>query len=311
MALNTTPALGAGPALSGQTGPGSFNVWTRWSAASESVSYDHRPDGAGPGEWKVAAEFNTRPLGQNSPYDMEPVINGSAYKFEIKEPDSADSFPCGRNGRDALRPVKALIAELLGRFPGIAAHAAVPEGLRGQLLSLSTVSPDELCEGNTVKLHEACRSLLELRETLQSRLTTVPLFNPFTGERTSVSARQYAATAKVWGLTAEAIKETVGAESFSSVELLDSLTHVYIDTPDRLLSDLTSLRDIFRGYVLVLVHREKGFYLMDSPETRLTFNRITRGHPRFKVDVMERSRASPRGGRRTRTVQHSPAAGTY
>jgi hypothetical protein len=76
-------------------------------------------------------------------------------------------------------------------------------------------------------------------------------------------------------------------------------------------ADLTSLRDIFRGYVLVLVHKDKGYYLMTSPETKIAFNRITRGHPRFKVDVMERPAASRRGGQRRRMGPHSPAAGTY
>jgi hypothetical protein len=306
-------ALGGGAAQRGTAAPGSFslfNTWIPWSPASAGVAYN-TPGDAGPGEEKVAAEFGAPRFGPNSPYDMDAVVGGVQYKFEVKEPDAADSFPCGRNGRDALRPVKAQIASLLLCFGQIVEHPAISEGLRSTLQDLAKVSPDELCESNIVKLNDSCHALSALRQTLQASLPTVSSFNPFTGETTNIKATQYVATAKVWGMPESAVVERIGADVLATVRLLDSLTTVYIDAPERLLADLTSLRNIFRDYVLVLVHKDKGYYLMEAPETKIVFNRITRGHPRFKVDVMERPAASPRGGRRRRTAPHSPAAGTY
>ena len=287
---------------------GILNRWIKWSAASAAVPYNTQGSDAGPGEEKVAAEFGATRLGQNSPYDMDAVVAGVPYKFEVKEPDAADSFPCGRNGRDALRPIKAQIASLLLCFTMVA--ELVPEELRETLRQLSTVSPDELCESNIVRLSEVCHELSVLRQTILAGLPTVPLINPFTGERTEVSAVQYVATAKVWGLSEAALIEKLGTETLAQVRLLDLLVNVYIETPERLLADLVSVRNIFRGYILVLVHKDKGYYLMEAPETKIAFNRITRGHPRFKVDVMERPAALPRGGRRKRTAQRSPADGT-
>jgi hypothetical protein len=242
---------------------------------------------------------------------MDAAVDGVPYKFEVKAPDGGDSFVCARNGRDALRPIKTEIADLLLRFKKISGCSLIPVVIRGAVQELSTVSPDELCDGNIVKLGETCRALSELCQTLRASLPTVSLFNPFTAERTEVIADRYVATAKVWGIPETALIEKVGAEVLATVRFLDSLANVYIETPDRLVADLTSLRDIFRGYVLVLVHKDKGYYLMTSAETKITFNRITLGNPRFKVDVMERPAALRRGGQRRRRGQHSPAAGTY
>lgn len=287
-----------------------MNRWIPWSVASAAVPYNTPGSDAGPGEEKVAAEFGATRLGQNSPYDMDAVVNGIPRKFEIKEPDAADSFGSGRNGRDALRPIKAQIATLLLCLATVAAHPLIPATMRETLQRLSAVSPDELCEGNIVRLIEVCHALSVLRQDLLAGLSRVILINPFTGDRTEVSVAQYVATARIWGITESALIEKVGVEAFAQICLLDLLQNVYIETPDRLLADLTSLREIFHGYILVLVHKDKGYYLMESPESKITFNRITRGHPRFKVDVMERPAASSQGGRRKHMAQHFPAVGT-
>lgn len=287
-----------------------MNRWIPWSVASAAVPYNTPGSDAGPGEEKVAAEFGATRLGQNSPYDMDAVVNGTPYKFEIKAPDAADSFASGRNGRDSLRPIKAQIATLLLCLPPLAAHPLVPATLCETLQRLSAVSPDELCEGNIVRLNEVCHALSALRRDLITGVSSVVLTNPFTGEHNEVSIAQYVETARIWDIKHSVLIQKVGAKALVQVSLLDLLKNVYIENPDRLLADLSSLRDIFCGYILVLVHKDKGYYLMEAPETKIAFNRITRGHPRFKVDIMEHPVASSRGGRRKRTAQHFPAVGT-
>lgn len=287
-----------------------FNTWIPWSPASAAVPYRTPDSDAGPGEEKVAAEFGVSRHGQNSPYDMDVPMGDTIYKFEVKEPDAADSFPCGRNGRDALRPIKMEIAALLRCFVDLAETPTLSEELRTTLRTLTTVSPDELGSCNLQTIDKTCRALSSLRQALLSNLPQFTLINPFTGDPTEVSAQACMATAKVWGLTEEVLVEKMGADILGIVRVLACLENVYIRTPEQFLADLTGLPHIFRGYILVLVHEDKGYYLMDSPETKVTFNRITRGTPRFKVDVMERPAASRRGGRRKRTEPHSPADDT-
>ena len=66
------------------------------------------------------------------------------------------------------------------------------------------------------------------------------------------------------------------------IELLHLLDHVYIDYPEKFRQDLNSLVHIFDEVKLLVVHETRGYMMITDPSI-ITFYRITRGHPRFKI----------------------------
>lgn len=262
-----------------------LNQWNPWTAKSANVEYSHRPAGTGSGEWKVAAELDGKILGQNSSYDMDALIEGSMQKLEVKEPDS-NSFRSGRNGRDALRPVKSKLTTLLHFFAELSAVDVIPDSLKPLLVELSGLSPDELAEKTLVKLEQMCRDLHILSKKLVATMPTFPMFDCFTGERTEVKADVLYSTALCAGKSEVDLRKLMGDEWYTNTKTYTAyLTHPYIETPNRIRDDLNALRRIFAGYIMVFVHKDRGYYLMDSPETKVTFQRITLGNPRFHTNI--------------------------
>lgn len=48
------------------------------------------------------------------------------------------------------------------------------------------------------------------------------------------------------------------------------------------MNPLNSLVSIFSGLKLIFVDEKKGYYIVDSI-SKISFERITRGHPRFRL----------------------------
>lgn len=262
-----------------------FNQWNPWTSKSALVPYIKSRAGIGNGEEKVAAELDGTLRGQNSPYDMDAMVNNCMVKLEVKEPD-AKSFRSGRNGRDAFRPVKAQIASLLLDFVHVRECPLLSDSQRTTLLELHAISPDELCEKNLQKITNTCHQLSGIRDSILASLPSLPMYNPLTGERKEVSAMVVYNTATGAGVDADAIRSHMGADIYASVSLVVRyLSNPYIQYPNKLMTDLGALREIFRGYIVVLVDEQRGFYLMDSPETKLIFQRVTLAVPRFRVDI--------------------------
>jgi hypothetical protein len=264
-----------------------FNQWNPWTEKSAAMDYAHRPAGTGSGEWKVAAELDGKILGQNSPYDMDVVINDVRYKVEVKEPDS-NSFRSGRNGRDELRPVKAHITTLLQSCTELCKvdSVCITEKMTERLTALAEVSPDELSEKTVTKLQQLCQELHIVSLVLMESLPSFPMFDCFTGEKKLVKADVFYSTALSAGKTEDQIRELMGEEHFTNTKIIVThLSHPYIHDPARVRDDLNALRRIFHGYVLVFVDKERGYYLMDAPETKVTFQRVTLGNPRFHTNV--------------------------
>jgi hypothetical protein len=208
-----------------------------------------------------------------------------------------------------MRPILSRLDALLNTFADVGRCPLLPEDKRVLLCELSNISPREVGAENIGKIIATCEALRDFRAHLLAEMPPVSIVDPFTGERNDVSPVDVYEIGRAAHKTEEALQEKLGAH-YAGAKLAASLNNAYIQTPAQLSADLMGVRNIFSGYVLVLVHRAKGFYLMENAETKLEFNRITQGYPRFKVGVMERLPASPRGGRRSHTAPHSPADGT-
>ena len=90
-------------------------VWINWTDKSKDISFKNTVKGVGDGEQKVANELDTNILGQNSYFDMKVIIEGIEYECDVKKLDNY-TFNTGVKGRNALRPIKSKITDLLNSF---------------------------------------------------------------------------------------------------------------------------------------------------------------------------------------------------
>jgi hypothetical protein len=260
-ALSVKESAAADPA---EPPPIETDKWTPWTDASKDVVFESTVAGQGDGENKVAAELGTSPpKGQNSSYDLEVLIGDVTYHADVKKLDG-NSFNTGVTGRDALRPIKEKITSFLGLHPEV------------------ELSPDELAVKSLEMLYKMF-AFLHARKKFLLPEKTYPLFDCITGAPKEVSALQLYTIATANG-TDEATLRTLLEDSFDGVkEVATSLLHPYIDNPLLLKEELEELKHIFEGELLIFVDKVKGFYIMTDPDEKVIFQRITRGHPRFKV----------------------------
>lgn len=260
LSVKDTPAAAA-PV---EPAPIETDTWIPWTDASKDVVFESTVAGQGDGENKVAAELGTPPpKGQNSSYDLEVPIGDVIYHADVKKLDN-NSFNTGVTGRDALRPIKEKITSFLGFHPGV------------------ELSPDELA-GKSLEMLYKLFAFLHARKKFLLPEKLYPFFDCITGKPKEVSALQLYTIATANG-TEEATLRELLKDSFDGVkEVATSLLHPYIDNPTLLKEELEGLKCIFKGELLIFVDKVKGFYIMTDPDEKVSFQRITRGHPRFKV----------------------------
>jgi hypothetical protein len=269
-----------------------LHKWTPWTALSTAIPFAAatKGKGKGDGEDRVAAEFNTVALGQNSSYDMTLTLGGEAIKGEVKKLDKG-TFNTGVSGRNVLRPVKARLDQLLmimGSLvdsPIMAFTDKQKELFRGGRFPLIEASPDELATGTLEKMDRAIQLLHAKQAALRATLPNRPLADPLTGIRRDVGAEQFYKVCRGFGRSIEDISAALGPSDFQKTEMLVSkLDHPYINVPAQLRLDLTGLRSVFEGMMLIFVDEVKGYYLLKDL-SKINFCRITWGSVRFSVDV--------------------------
>jgi len=267
-----------------------LNKWIPWTALSTAIPFASVTKGKGDGEDRVAAEFNTVALGQNSTYDMMVTLAGEATKGDVKKLDQG-TFNTGVSGRNALRPVKARLDKLLMimgslvDLPILAFTDEQKELFRGGRCPLVEASPDELAMGTLAMLDHAALLLHAKQAALRATLPTRTIVDPLTGTSKGISAEQFYKMCQTSGHSREAISAALGPWDFLKTEMLVSqLDHPYINVPAQLRIDLNGLRSVFEGMVLIFVDEVKGYYLLKDL-SKINFCRITKGSPRFRVDI--------------------------
>lgn len=252
-------------------------IWIPWSEKSNDVSFKSTVTGVGDGEQKMSRELDTPIFGQNSPYDMMPILNGIKTKCDIKKLDAQDDFNTGKEGRDALRHLKTLHAILLDSIGVFAKSDIFTSDEKEQLTWFNDVSPDELAVGTLKKLNQLCSMLSLKKKCLRSSLPIIPFTAHFESKEMPLD---------LFYNVCQKLNITFSSEFspyMETIRVLEKMDHIYIDHPDKLMEDLQALVDkIFRDMKIILVHQEKGYMIL--PDTSMIhFYRITRGHPRFKV----------------------------
>ena len=149
--------------------------WINWSDKSKDISFKTTIKGVGDGEQKVANELDTNILGQNSDFDMKVIIEGIEYECDVKKLDNY-TFNTGVKGRNALRPIKTKITDLLNSFRKILGSNILTQEEIIILQNFEEVSPDELCVSNIQKLNKILHLLHKKRQEI---ILTLPNIQPF------------------------------------------------------------------------------------------------------------------------------------
>lgn len=256
------------------------NRWMNWTDKSNEISFKTNVKGVGDGEEKVAAELDTNVLGQNSDFDMKIIIEGIECDCDVKKLDN-HTFNTGVKGRNALRPIKTKITDLLNSFRKISGSNVLSHEETTFLQSFEEVSPDELCVSNIQKLNKLSHILHEKRKQI---ILTLPNVQPFTkkddGSIIQMNLLEYYNICLI-------LKRDLPEEfdKFNDVLMwLNYTSHEYIMNPDALHDSLNSLVSIFSGLKLIFVDEKKGYCILHDM-TNIKFERITRGHPRFRFAV--------------------------
>lgn len=259
--------------------------WNKWSSDSLKIPYTSTITGVGPGEFRIADLFNTKPLGQNMSYDINLPSNYKCCNCEIKETDNANSFRTGRDGRDKLRPIKGRIITLLNIFRILVDNFSteISACQIKDILSIIDISPDEICKSNIKIINNLCHSLHELKIEKNNGLESATIFDSLTGKETSVTSLVVYNVFVAENRTDDIIKEKIGETEFIRAAILTLLNHDYIIYPRKFMEDLNGIRVIFDNSTLILVNK-KGYYILTTNiEEKISFDRITLGVPRFKV----------------------------
>jgi hypothetical protein len=262
------------------------DTWQPWSEELLKIPYEKTKD-VGPGEYRVAALFQTKPNGQNVPYDINLPPSYEKRQGEVKELDSAKSFQPGRDGRDRLRPIKNLLMSLLDIFNILLRdfHKELTETQIKSITVLSDISPDEICKTNINRISELCNSLGELRGKKLAAVQSVTLFDSLTGQPTETTTLMAYHIMKAENKPEGLIKQKIGESQLVAVTLVATLNHTYITEPKKFMLDLNGLCAIFQAQTLIFVNK-KGYYILCADlAKKITFERITKGYPRFKAHL--------------------------
>jgi hypothetical protein len=251
--------------------------WNPWTDKSKDVGFKSLINGIGDGEEKVAKELGTVVLGQNSCYDIKPIINGVPTQCDVKKLDTQNDFNTGVKGRDALRPIKINLSLLLDACYFLSEDPIFTAEEQNLLRFIKDKSPDELAVGTLTELKRACKMLNAKRNSI---LESIPVVHPFTDTFGPVGM-----TLDVYQKLCEDIKRPFPDEYSSYKPILQTLKYLdklYVRYPDIITQDLDNLTDFLKDTVIIIVSEKKG-YMFVTDSSKIRFMRITRATPRFQI----------------------------
>jgi hypothetical protein len=253
--------------------------WNPWTEKSKDISFESSTKGVGDGEEKVARELETIVLGQNSPYDMKPTINGIPTECDVKKLDTQNDFNTGVNGRNAFRPIMITIIFLLESICLLSESTIFTSEEKEILKSFMKVSPDELAVGTIKELKSVCEMLNKKRKNILEE--SIPIVQPFTDTSGPVSM-----TLDIYYRLCEIMGRPFPEEYSSykpTLEIRNHLKNIYIQDPNRLTEDLNNLVNCLKETTHIIADKKKG-YMIISDVSKIKFLRITRGRPRFRIE---------------------------
>jgi hypothetical protein len=242
-----------------------LSMWTPWTTRSENVPFKSTQKGVGNGEAKVAAELGATMMGQNKSFDLLLERDGETKEIEVKELDKG-TFNTGQKGRQALVRIREKISSLCETNTQAEAEKSVPKNPK-----LANLNPDELSVGSLEQLAARCAELNQvLTAAMRDAPPPPPFVHPVTGAHFEMDLFKWSE-----------VYRAVGCPLSTEMSTLATLNHHYVREPGALSSDLKGLVNMFERTNMVIVDEKKGYAAVDN--TKIVFERITRGVPRFRI----------------------------
>ncbi len=251
--------------------------WINWTEKSSDVQFKSQLKGVGDGEQKVALELDTVVLGQNSCFDMKIKLDDINYECDVKKLDN-NTFNTGVKGRNALRPIKIKISNLFNSFENIIELNIFTDEEIKLLQHIKNLSPDELCVSNLKQLNHILHMLHNKRNEY---MKTIPMIKPLMKKDGTLIEMNLLDYYNICLILNEDIPDEYDIYK-KILKLLNIISHEYIKNPDALYQSLNDLTNIFSEQILIFVDEKKGYYILHDI-SKIKFERITRGHPRFRL----------------------------
>lgn len=251
--------------------------WIGWTNKSAAIPFKTTIKGVGDGEQKTAAELGTNIQGQNSNYDMKVIIDGKERLCDVKKLDNGTFNTCVK-GRDALRPIKNTITDLLNIFNTVRSSPILTSDEKNTLKQFEEVSPDELCVSNIKKINDACLMLHKKQELIRTTLPKVCPFKNMKGDTIEMPLDKYYSICLI-------LNQPLSSEFEShkdNLVFLTDISHKYIANPKLFNESLDGLVSLFAELKLIFVDETKGYCIWNDMDC-IKFERITRGNPRFRI----------------------------
>ena len=265
-----------------------LNKWNPWDPNNKIPYKTSDRKAYGNGEEKFGNEFGIKPKGQNSPYDFD--YNGN--KLEVKQLDK-NSFNSGKEGRIKISSISKIL-----------------ETIENIILFINTFSnendPDHK---NLIDIKEKCKKITDIGELSESKCKKFGDFDciltgmnkiyndlllktnkkiegyKINGEQIQYTLYKYWKICQEQSISKEEIISKIGQDAYTNCEQIKLLSNPYIIEPGKLRNEIDESCQIYKDYMLVFVDINKGYYIMNKPENKIKFQRITKGHPRFVVDI--------------------------
>lgn len=263
------------------------NKWIKWNEKNN-VSFKTSDKIFGNGEEKFGYEFGIKPKGQNFSYDFD--YNG--YKLEVKELYN-QSFNSGKEGRIAMYKIKNIVKTIDNIMLYIDTFLNKNDDDYETLTKAKSycIKFKDIGELSERKCKEngdfdcILKNMNKIYRTLLDKINyTIDSYNA-NGKKVKYSLYKYFLIAKLQEYDKDTIISNIGNDAYINCEKMYLLEDNYIKEPSKLRNEMMESCKIYENILLIFVDKKKGYYIMNNAEKKIKFQRVTKGIPRFVVNI--------------------------
>ena len=267
------------------------DVWNSWTEKSKETPFKSETKFLGDGEEKLGKEYDVKPLGQNSPYDLKMNFGE---KWEVKKPDGDNSFRIGVEISKDYTPIMHNVYSMFREIVKIKEDLSSEEELdkiiksiteknkRCKTSLLSGLCKHEVSSSNLIKANNIIEKLKELISDINK--ISVELYCSFSGKKKKYNILKSYQKLMLEDIEISQIVKIFGDKKiYNKVVIYNAVSkHIQMFENKSLIDKLNEIvRNLFISRTLVLVHKEKG-YMPIKKLNKIICNRITSGNPRCK-----------------------------
>jgi hypothetical protein len=260
-----------------------FSSWNEWTNKSKDTPFESSSKhNYGDGEEKLGKEFNFTPLGQNVSFDVPIDIFGK--KGEVKKLDGG-TFNVGKEGKEALKTIISNLDEALINLKLFAVKTKNDTMLK-TIKSINNTQ--EICKSKCKEngvIHHLMKDAKKIKSELEAELSTVLIdgYDFISGREKKYDVITFFKIQCILKHDDECKK--MCGEYCCRIELLQLLDQEYINDENKFTADLNNLTNLLEGFILIIVDNKKGFFIVADPHKKISFERITRASPRFRIEL--------------------------